>query len=237
MRTIRILSSRALHAAAACVLMLGLAGGAQALTLAQLTGGASFTTSDGTLTFHDFQVTLPATVGSASNAFAGLDLSIIEVEALPSVGFGFKVLEFDAPLVVAGDQIGQMVLAYQVTANPIARITGVGLRFTGTAIGTGASTRIDETVSFAGGSAELHAMRVSGGTQDPDDSVSLPVAAESIGVEKTITLDVSGRYAQLAQLSEFEQRYSVAPVPEPGAFMIFGGSLALIMGASRRRLI
>lgn len=237
MRNMRTLFSKAIHAAAAGVLVLGLAGAAHALTLADLTGGASFTTSDGTLTFHDFQVTLPGTVGSAANAFAGLDLSIIEVEALPSVGFGFKVLEFDAPLVVAGDQIGQMVLSYQVTANPTARITGVGLRFTGTAIGGGASARIDETVSFAGGSAQLHAVREAGGTQDPDDSVALPTPAASIGVEKTITLDVSGRYAQLAQLSEFEQRYSVAPVPEPGAFLIFGGSLALIMGASRRRLI
>lgn len=237
MRNMRILSSKAVHAAAACALLLGLAGTAQALTLADLAAGASLTTSDGTLTFHDFQVTLPGTVGSAANAFAGLDLSIIEVESLPSVGFGFKVLEFDAPLVVAGDQIGQMVLSYQVTANPTTRITGVGLRFTGTALGTGASARIDEVVSYAGGSAELHAVRQSGGTQDPEDSVSLPVAAESIGVQKTITLDVSGRTAQFAQLSEFEQSYSVAPVPEPGAFMIFGASLALIMGASRRRLI
>lgn len=233
----RTLSSKAIHATAACAMLLGIAGTAQALTLADLTGGASFTTSDGTLTFHDFQVTLPGTVGGDANAFAGLDLSIIEVEALPSVGFGFKVLEFDAPLVVAGDAVGQMVLSYQVTASPIARITGVGLRFTGTAIGAGASTSIDEIVSYAGGSSELHAVRQAGGTQDPDDSVSLPAPAASIGVEKTITLDVRGRTPQIAQLSEFEQRYSVAPVPEPGAFMIFGGSLALIVGASRRRMI
>jgi hypothetical protein len=237
MLNMRIQLSKAIQAAAAFALLLGASGAAQALTLADLTGGASFSTSDGTLTFHDFQVTLPGTVGSAANAFAGLDLSIIEVEALPSVGFGFKVLEFDAPLVVAGDQIGQMVLSYQVTANPTARITGVGLRFTGTAIGTGASARIDEIVSFDGGSVELNAVRVSGGEQDPDDSASLPAPAASIGVEKTITLDVSGRTASLAQLSEFEQRYSIAPVPEPGAFLIFGGSLALIVSASRRRLL
>lgn len=237
MRNMRTLSSRAIHAAAACALALGLAGTAQALTLADLAGGASISTPDGTLTFHDFEVTLPGTVGTATNAFAGLDLSIIEVEALPSAGFGFKVLEFDAPLVVALDQIGQMVVAYQVTANPTVRITGVGLRFTGTALGTGASARIDEVVSFAGGSADLHAVRQAGGTQDPDDSVSLPAPAASVGVEKTITLDVTGRQAMFAQLSEFEQSYSVAPVPEPGAFLIFGGSLALIVGASRRRLL
>jgi hypothetical protein len=220
-----------LPAALALVCAVGLATAAQAITLADLNAGASFSTPDGTLTFHDFSVTLP---GGASNAFAGLDLSLIEVEALPSVGFGFKVLEFDAPLVVAMGQVGQLQLSYTVTAND-ALITGVGLRFTGTAMGTGAVARIDEVVSTSAGDVELHVIRASGGAQDADDSTALPAPVGEIEVFKDVVL-ASGTNA-LAQISEFEQRYGVAPIPEPGAFAIFAASLALVTTASRRRLL
>ncbi|RIL05282.1 MAG: hypothetical protein DCC71_10935 [Proteobacteria bacterium] len=216
-----------LHAAAALALSIGLAGSAHALTLAELNAGASFSTPDGTLTFQNFSVT-------TSDAFAGIDLAAIEVEALPSVGFGFKVLEFDAPLVVAGDAIGGMRIAYDVVANS-ALITSVGLRFTGTAIGTGASARIFETVTSPAGAVTLEAIRVAGGTQDPEDVADLPAGVRQIGVVKQITLDTSSRLGMLAQISEFEQRYAVAPIPEPGAFAIFAASLGLVVTASRRR--
>lgn len=215
--------------ALACALLLGLSSAANALTLADLNGGGSFSTSDGTLTFSNFSV-------STGGAFAGLDLSLIEVEALPSVGFGFKVLEFDAPLVASGDQVGSMRLSYDVVAN-IGVINAVGLRFTGTAIGTGASVVIDETVSTPSGDVTLRAARVAGGEQDPDDVATLAAGAPQITVVKNIQLDTSSRTGLLAQLSEFEQRYSVAPIPEPGAFAIFAASLGLVASASRRRML
>jgi hypothetical protein len=78
-------------------LSLTLGGNARALTLADLNGGASLT--DGVLTFSEFNVTLPAMVGSSPNALAGVNLALFEVEVLPAAGFGFRVLEFDVPLV------------------------------------------------------------------------------------------------------------------------------------------
>ena len=93
------------------------------------------------------------------------------------------------------------------------------------------------TVTSPSGTVTLQAIRVAGGTQDPDDVVDLAAPARQISVVKNITLDTSSRRGMLAQISEFEQRYSVAPIPEPGAFAIFAGSLALVVTASRRRLL
>jgi hypothetical protein len=214
-------------------LSLTLGGNARALTLADLNGGASLT--DGVLTFSEFNVTLPAMVGSSPNALAGVNLALFEVEVLPAAGFGFRVLEFDVPLVAAGDQVGQMMIDYKVTANPTTVITGAGLRFTGTAIGAGAITRIDELVSTPAGDISLHVIRQAGGTQQPTDTAALPAPASEALVATTITLDVSSRTAFIAQISEIEGQFSVAPIPEPGAIMIFAASLGLVTTASRRR--
>jgi hypothetical protein len=214
-------------------LCLALGGSARALTLADLNGGASF--SDGTLTFSDFSVTLPPTVGSSPNALAGVNLALFEVEVLPTSGFGFRVLEFDVPLVAAGDQVGQMLIDYKVTSNPFTVVTGAGLRFTGTAIGSGAITRIDELVATPAGNIDLHVIRQAGGTQDPEDAKPLPGPAQQASVATDIRLDVSSRTAFIAQISELEGQFSIAPIPEPGAIMIFSASLGLVTTASRRR--
>lgn len=212
------------------------AGPATALTLADLDAGASFTSLDGSITFQDFEVSLPATVGSATNSFVGLDLALIEVEALPTNALGFRVIEFDAPLVAVGEEIGQIVIDFRAVANSYL-ITGVNLRFTGTAIGTGAYARIDETVTSPGGSVSLTAIRQGGGAQQPTDADVLPTAAGAVDVSTTITLSAQGQSALLAQLSEFEPGFSARPIPEPAALAIFGGGFALVVAASRRRWI
>ena len=216
-------------------LSISVGGSARAITLADLNAGASFSTPDGSLTFSNFHVTLPAMVGSATNALAGVNLALFEVQPLPAVGFGFRVIEFNIPLVASGDQVGQMGIDYRVSANPVSAITGAGLRFTGTAIGTGAVTRIDQLVSSPAGSIELHAIRQAGGVQDPDDEKFLASPASAVDVTSTIRLDVSSRTAFIAQISEIEGRFSTAPVPEPGAIAIFAASLAMVTTASRRR--
>ena len=216
-------------------LALGIAQPAAALTLADLDAGASLASLDGSLTFQGFNVTLPATVGASPNAFASLDLSTIEVEALPTNGFGFRVIEFDSPLVAVGEQVGQLVIDFDVVASPGFVITGANLAFTGTALGTGAIARIDQTVTSPGGSLSLTAIRQAGGAQQPIDEDVLAAPAASVSTSTTITLDTRGRAAFIAQLSEFEPGFSARPVPEPGAFAIFGGSLALVLTASRRR--
>jgi hypothetical protein len=227
----------ALHGlrAIAVAIALGAASSASALTLADLNAGASFSSLDGSLTFQNFTVSVPATIGSSSNAFLGLDLALIEVEALPTSGFGFRVIEFDAPLVAVGEEVGQLVIGFEAVASPSFVITGANLRFTGTAIGAGALARIDETISSAGGDITLTAIRQGGGVQDPDDQDVLLSPTQSVDVTTTITLDTRGRTAFLAQLSEFEPGFSARPVPEPGAVAIFGGSMLLIVTASRRR--
>lgn len=216
-------------------LSISVGGSARAITLADLNAGASFSTPDGSLTFSNFHVTLPAMVGTATNALAGVDLALFDVQPLAAVGFGFRVIEFNIPLVASGDQVGQMGIDYRVTANPVSAITGAGLRFTGTAIGTGAVTRIDQLVSSPAGSIELHAIRQAGGVQDPDDEKFLASPASAVDVTSSIRLDVSSRTAFIAQISEIEGRFSTAPVPEPGAIMIFAASLGLVTTASRRR--
>lgn len=228
---------RALHLlrATTAAVALCLASGAHALTLADLNAGASFSSLDGSLTFQDFDVSIPATVGASANAFLGLDLAMIEVEALPTNGFGFRVIEFDAPLVAVGDEVGQMVISFRAVASPSFLIDAANLRFTGTAIGTGAVTRIDEVISGAGGDVTLTAVRQAGGTQDPDDQDILLTPSSSVDVAATITLDTRGRTAFLAQLSEFEPGFSARPVPEPGAIALFSGSMLLVLTASRRR--
>lgn len=232
-----MLNLRALHLlrATTAAVALCIATGAHALTLADLNAGASFSSLDGSLTFQDFDVSVPATVGASANEFLGLDLALIEVEALPTSGFGFRVIEFDAPLVAVGDEVGQLVIAFRVVANPNFVIDGASLRFTGTAIGAGAVTRIDEVISGAGGDVTLTAIRQAGGTQDPDDQDTLLAPSSSVDVSTTITLDTRGRTAFLAQLSEFEPGFSARPVPEPGAIALFSGSMALVIAASRRR--
>src|SRR4029453_1425157 len=233
-----MLKLTALHGvrAIAIAISLGVASSAGALTLADLNAGASFTSLDGTLTFSNFNVSVPATIGASSNAFLGLDLALIEVEALPTNGFGFRVIEFDAPLVAVGDEVGQLKIDWTTAAtNPTHVVTGASLEFTGTAIGNGAVARIDETVTGPGGTLSLHAIRQASGLQHPTDHGALAMATNSVDVSTTITLDTRGRTAFLAQLSEFEPGFSARPVPEPGALAIFGGSMMLVVTASRRR--
>jgi hypothetical protein len=234
---LNMLKKTALHGlrAIAVAIALGAASTAGALTLADLNAGASFTSLDGTLTFQNFNVSVPATIGSSSNAFLGLDLSLIEVEALPTTGFGFRVIEFDAPLVAVGEEVGQLVIGFEAVATPTYVITGANLRFTGTAIGNGAIARIDESVVAPAGTTNLHVIRQGSGLQHPEDHNSLAMPANSVDVTATITLDTRGRTAFLAQLSEFEPGFSARPVPEPGAAAVFGGSLLLVATASRRR--
>ncbi len=226
--------TRISHAALWLALTLALAShSAQALTLADLNGGASF--NDGTLSFSDFNVTLPATVGGAPNALAGLNFALFQVEVLPANGFGFRVLEFDLPLVAAGDQIGQLLIDYKVTSNPDTVITGAGLRFTGTAIGTGAITSIDELISTPAGDIALHVIREGGGVQHPEDAAAFLAPSSEALVSTNITVDVRSRTAFIAQISELEGQYSIAPVPEPSAILIFAASVGVVATASRRR--
>lgn len=229
--------TRIARSALLIALSLGLGGSARALSLADLNAGASFTTPDGSLTFSEFHITLPTMVGSAVNAFAGADLSLFTVQVGALSGFGSTTLEFNLPLVAAGDQVGRMLMDYKVTASPVMQITGAGLAFTGTAIGTGALARIDEVVAAPAGDVAMQAIRQSGGIQQPTAFASLPAASNEILVTNDILLDVQSRSAAIAQISEVEHSFTVAPIPEPGAIAIFAASLGLVAAASRRRLL
>ncbi len=224
-----------LAAGVAIVAAAGLAPGADALTLADLHGGASLSSADGGLTFSDFEITLPPLVGGAPNLLGGLDLSLFEVEALQDE-FGVRFLEFDGPLVAVGDQAGALMISFRVTASLELVITGVGLSLTGTAMGGGALAQIQESVVADDGSLTMiEATRQAGGTQSPIAFGALATPSSSIEVSKSIVIDTTGSSAVLAQISEFEQSFTTAPIPEPGAVAVFSLGLGLVAATSRRR--
>ncbi len=100
---------------------------------------------------------------------------------------------------------------------------------TGTAMGAGALAQLEETIVADNGSVtRLEAVRQAGGTQSPIAFAGLATQSSSRRVAKTIRLDTADRSALLAQISELEQSFATAPVPEPGAIAVFAMGLGLV---------
>lgn len=230
MRTSRFLTPLVLAAA----LLLGAAPAARALTLADLVGGGSFSSLDGSLTYSNFSVSLPDVVDGSPNVLVGFDLTLFEVDPTLDT-LGVNGLEFDAPIVAAGGGVGVIVVSFDVAAAPGLQIDGVDMNFTGTALGSGALASISEQVLADGALHELEVIREAGGAQVGSAEIAFGTPARQLRVEKRIVVDTRGQGAIVAQISEFEQRYLTSPVPEPGAAAIFVSALLLVGRATRRR--
>jgi hypothetical protein len=229
-----LLAHGASLAAGLLAALLLLPSGAAALTLADLHAGASLVTADGALTFENWQVTTPDPVGSFSNSFVGLDLSLFEVEVVAD-GVALKVLETDGPLAVFGGLVGQLVIDFDVVADAFTLIDGVGLAMTGTAQGNPAIASIRETVVGNSETLSLSAFRIGGGTQQPTDSGLFEDPQTHLSVHKSIVLDTHAPGALLAQISEFEQSFQISPIPEPSAAASFAAGALVVLAALRRR--
>ena len=207
---------------------------ASAISLFDLAGGGSITTPSGNLTFDNFDVVIPDPVDGDPNAFTGIDLTLFDVEVIDNT-IDITLIEFDTPLATAVSQIGRIVIDFDVTANGLTRIDGLGLEMTATAIGTGARVGIAETVTGGNtGVSNLTTVRVSGGLQQPTDSLLFAESETFLHISKDIVLDVREPGALLAQVSDFKQSYRTTQVPEPtSAALFFCGSL--VVGSAIRR--
>lgn len=207
-----------------------------ALTLDDLNNGAILPTNDGSLTFVNWSVTTPNPYEGSPNSLVGLDLTRFEVE-LAEDGLLLKVIETDAPLVAFGGAVGNLRISFDVVTDGFTFITGVGLVMTGTSSGNGAVSSITETITGSSEMVTLEATREAGGTQSPSDSVFFATPQEDLSVVKSIVVDTRGPDALLAQISEFEQSFTVVPIPEPGALLLFAVGGLLVHSSLRRHLV
>jgi hypothetical protein len=185
--------SRIGMAALAALLLAASAGGARALTLDDLAGGASFAT--GPLTFSDFEVIV---TGDLS-----LDLAAYPVQVLAD---GFRL---SGPLSVLLGDAGTVLLSYVVTAtDPIG--VGASLLAPGSAIGDGSQAWVGETLLDAASQplGALFAYTVVGVGSDTFEQTSF-AAVSTVQVAKTLHVG-SGLFAALPLV---EQRFLVVPEP------------------------
>ena len=153
---------RAVSCALGLAAAIASAGGASALTLADLDGGASF--SVGALSFANFEATV---AGDLS-----LDLADYPVQLLSD---GFRL---SGPLSVLLGDAGTLLLSYEVTAaDPI--LVGASLLATGTTIGAGAQTWVGESLLGPANEAlgSLFVYDIEGVGSDASDDVYIPGAA------------------------------------------------------------
>lgn len=196
---------------------------AGALTLADVTtGGQSFASGNGALTFDDFDVT----------ASSGLDPDLTKY-TIEVIDDGF---ELRGPINAADGEQDDLFVAYSVTA--AAGITGASLFFNGQILpptpGVAASIAEDffDGATLAG---SLFVARTGGGLDQPSAALQLAGPVASLRVEKDILVDSlvldggEGGPGAIASISLVRQQFAV--VPEPTAVLLVGIGLAGLAAA------
>ncbi|HBZ69095.1 MAG TPA: hypothetical protein DEP35_04850 [Deltaproteobacteria bacterium] len=156
----------------AAALAIGLAGGAQATTLADLSGGQSLTV--GSLTFSDFTITVTG----------ALDPNLADYKVL-TVSNGFRIVGgFSA----FNGQQGDMLVSYDVSAAPGTAVDDLRLAFNGTAVGAHSGATVSEDLfGIPSGDpiASATVFRTGSGLSQKVDSVTF-APQTSFTVEKDI---------------------------------------------------
>jgi hypothetical protein len=208
-------------ALALAVLSLCLASTARALTLADLNGGSSFDSSDGTLTFA-FDPGSVVLNGSLPGA-------LTDYLVTPIVG-GFQV---SGPLAAVNGSLGGLTLAYQVTPDLGLLLDSASLVITGVAVGASALGAVGVTLSNGAG---LGAIVTGFGSDVLADGASF-VPAAALAVVTGVQLLALGA-GEVVVLGSVGQAFGLVAVPElRTGLLLASGLLGLaIFGGPERRL-
>lgn len=194
---------------------------ASALTLADLEAGASFTSTDGSLLFSEFQ-------GIEAKDDLNPDLWNYTVLQLDG---GFRIV---GPIGVASGDFGVLSLSYKVSATK--PMVGANVFFNGAAFGDDAFADLTSILlgSIGGseipGDGELNLLVTGDGTKIKVDSSLFDPILEFFVYEE-VRVDSTGALA--ASVSAVDQRFSL--VPEPTTGLMLGLGLFGLAAVGRRR--
>jgi hypothetical protein len=202
-------------------LLAALPGEAAALTLADLAGGASFTSGNSLLRFESFEVTIGGALDTDSSGDAELGDYVVNV-----LERGFQIV---GPMGVADGNAGDVLVAYDVVGLQGLEVLAGSLVFNGAAVGTGALANVAEDFFTPEGELveDLLVFATGGGAVQKVDFAplgSFPV----LHVEKDILVASDG--GVLASISFVDQEFTV--VPEPGTWLL---AMLGLVGLSWRR--
>lgn len=199
---------------ACAVLALALAPSAHALTLQDLDAGASFASSDGSLTF-EFD---PGSI-VASGSLPG---SLLDFVVTPVAG-GFQI---DGPLAAANGALAGLSLTYQVVAAPGLLLDGASLLVTGVAFGASAFATVGETLSDG---SSLGVLVTGFGGSVPLDSAVLGAPAASLAAVTGAQLLAPGA-GDVVAIQALRQTFALVPIPELETGLMLGlGLLGLAL--------